>query len=356
MSLTIAELSDHLTANGLKNYVQGDDGTSVSAVNTLEEAGPGDVTFLTNPKYRDLVARTRASALIVGPDLAVSTPMVTLVCDNAYAALTLAIVKIHGYRVHPQWGISPRANIAETAKIGAGANIGPGATIGDDVVVGDNATIYPGCYVADRAHLGSDVTLFPNVVIYDDCTLGDRVTIHAGSVIGEDGLGYAPLGGKWAKIPQVGRVEIGDDVEIGSACAIDRATVGTTRIGSGTKFSNLVAIGHGTKIGEDCMFVAQVGVAGSVTVGRNVTIAGQAGVVGHISIGDEARVAAKAGVTESVAPGETVLGIPATKISAARRQIMMTRRLPDMRKQIRALEAEVSRLRERIENGEIPPA
>src|SRR5262249_46304409 len=156
--------------------------------------------------------------------------------------------------------------------------------------------------------VGDNVTLYSNVVLYDDTILGNRVTIHAGTVIGEDGLGYAPYNGRWLKIPQIGCVEIGDDVEIGSNCSIDRATLGRTRIGAGVKFRNLIAVGHGTQSGDDCLFVAQVGLAGSVNVGKHVTMAGQAGVVGHIRVGDNATVGAKAGVTNNVADGETVLG------------------------------------------------
>lgn len=348
-AVTLAELSEYLRANGFENRVDGDESITVNAVNALDEARPGELTFLTNPKYRDMATRTQASALIVGRKLSVETPAATVVCDDAYAALTMSIVRIHGYRVHPVWGVSPRAMVAETASIGANADIGPGVTIGEHAVIGDNATIYPGCYVADHAVLGNDVVLFPNVVVYDRCRLGNRVTIHAGTVVGEDGLGYAPLNGKWAKIPQVGAVEIGDDVEIGAGCTIDRATVGMTRIASGTKFSNLIAIGHGAKVGEDCLFVAQVGLAGSVTVGRHVTIAGQAGVVGHISIGDNATVGAQSGVTESVEPGETVLGAPARPIDETKRQFALIKRLPELRQRIKDLEAEVRSLRDLID-------
>ena len=352
--VTLAELCEHLRSSGIESRVEGDNGVTVIAVNTLDDAGPGELTFLTNPKYRELASHTRASALIVGPKLPVSTPATRLLCTDPYAALSLAIVKIHGYRVHPRWGISPHATVSATAVVGANANIGPGAAIGEHAVVGNNATIYPGCYLADHTVLGDDVVLFPNVVVYDRCRIGNRVTIHAGTVVGEDGLGYAPLGEKWAKIPQVGSVEIGDDVEIGALCAIDRATVGVTRIGAGTKFSNLIAIGHGSKIGQDCMFVAQVGLAGSVTVGRHATIAGQAGVVGHITIGDNALVGAKAGVTESVEPGQAVLGAPAQPINDARRQMMALKRLPEMRQRLKELEVEVRRLRELVEKDGRP--
>jgi UDP-3-O-[3-hydroxymyristoyl] glucosamine N-acyltransferase len=220
------------------------------------------------------------------------------------------------------------------------------------VVIGDRATIYPGVYIARGSRIGHDVTLFPNVVLYEQSILGDRVTIHAGSVIGEDGLGYAPVNGKWVKIPQVGNVVLGDDVEIGTDCAIDRATLGSTVIGSGTKFSNLVAIGHGTRIGEDCLFVAQVGVAGSVQVGRHVTMAGQVGVVGHITIGDNVRIGAKAGVINSIEAGQSVLGQPAVPVQEAKRQVAVTQRLPELKKEIRRLRRELGELSRRFETRE----
>jgi UDP-3-O-[3-hydroxymyristoyl] glucosamine N-acyltransferase len=353
-AISISALSEHIRSTGLENTVSGDGDITVSAVNTVEEAGPGELTFLTNPRYREVAAKSRASAMIVGPKLRSTTDITSIVCDDPYAALCVAIVKIHGHRQHPQWGISPHAWIAETARIGPNANIGPGVSIAERTVIGEGAVVYPGCYIASDVVIGDNVLLYPNVVIYDKCQLGTRVTIHAGSVIGEDGLGYAPVEDKWTKIPQVGTVEIGDDVEIGAACTIDRATVGSTRIGSGTKFSNLVAIGHGTKVGEDCLFVAQVGLAGSVNVGRHVTFAGQSGAVGHIKIGDNAKVGAQAGVTDSIPPGGSVLGAPATPISEARRHMISVRRLPEMKARLRALDAEVQRLRRLIEEKAEP--
>jgi UDP-3-O-[3-hydroxymyristoyl] glucosamine N-acyltransferase len=347
--LTVGELSEHLATSGLPNTVQGDRGVAIRAVNTLEDARPGELSFLANPKYTDRLAETKASAVLVDRKVAVPDGVSAIRSDDPYAGLCRAIVAIHGYRKHPQWGVSDRANLAETAIVGANANIGPEVTIAGDARIGKNANIYPGCYVGDRCVIGDDVTLFPNVVIYDDCVLGDRVTIHAGTVIGEDGLGYAPVGDKWVKIPQAGRVVVEDDVEIGANCTIDRATLGCTLVGSGSKFSNLIAIGHGTKIGSDCLLVALVGVAGSTIIGKHVTLAGQAGIVGHHTIGDYARVGAQAGVRSDVEPGVTVLGSPAVPIAEAKRQMLMIERLPEMRKQIRALRAEVEELRKRVE-------
>ncbi len=215
------------------------------------------------------------------------------------------------------------------------------------MTIGRNAVIYPGCYVGPRCRIGDEVQLYPNVVIYEDCVLGDRVALHAGTVVGNDGLGYAPVGGKWVKIPQIGFVEIGDDVEIGSNCSIDRATLGKTLIGSGTKMSNLIAIGHGTQIGENCLIVAQVGLAGSVGVGNHVTLAGQVGVVGHIRIGDGATVGAKAGVVNNVPDGQTFLGAPAVPIGEMRRRLAHIARLPELNRKVKRLEKELDELRER---------
>jgi UDP-3-O-[3-hydroxymyristoyl] glucosamine N-acyltransferase len=334
MLLTLSELADFLSANGIPCDVDGDASVAVSSVATLEEAVEGQVSFLSNPKYEKELAKTRASAVLIRPEVDPPRKMNLLRTQDPYAGVTAAIVRLHGYRQHPQWGISPKASIDPAAKIGQRANIGPGAQIDAGVRIGDDATIYPGVYVARGCEIGDGVTLFPNVVIYEGCVLGDRVTIHASTVIGEDGLGYAPVGDKWVKIPQIGNVVLGDDVELGANCTIDRATLGSTMIGNGTKFSNLVAIGHGTKIGEDCLFVAQVGIAGSVNVGRHVTLAGQAGIVGHITVGDNATVGAKAGVTNSVEPGVTVLGSPAIPINQCKRQIAVVQKLPNLKNEV----------------------
>ncbi len=340
----LSELSEYLGSVGMANQMVGDAGVLLESVNTLEDAGPRDLTFLSNPKYERLLATTRAGAVLVNGKVALPERLNALRCPDPYAALAASIVRIHGYRRHPLWGISPQACIDPTARIGDNANIAPGAHVAAGVTIGKNVTLYPGCYVADGCRLGDDVICYPNVTIYDGCLIGNRVTIHAGSVIGEDGLGYAPVGEKWVKIPQVGNVRLEDDVEIGAGCTIDRATVGYTQIGKGTKLSNLIAIGHGARIGPDCLLVAQVGIAGSTTVGRHVVMAGQAGVVGHLQIGDNARVGAKAGVTQNIEPGVEVLGAPAVPSSDAKRQMILIQRLPQMRDELKELHQRVEQL------------
>lgn len=349
MGKTLGELATLLTQRGMAARVEGDASIRITAVNTLEDAGPGEISFLANPKYEKAVADTKASAVIVNDNFQTDRSIPLLRTKDPYGATAVLVVEIHGYRKHPQWGIHPQARISEKAKIGAGANIAPDVYIDDDVEIGARVTIYPGCYLSRGSRLGDDVVLHPNVVLYDGTILGHRVVIHAGSIIGEDGLGYAPVGGKWVKIPQVGRVVIADDVEIGANCTIDRATLGQTVVGAGSKFSNLIAIGHGTKIGEHCMFVAQVGLAGSVTVGHHVTMAGQAGVVGHITIGNEATVGAKAGVTNNVPSGITVLGQPAVPIQDCKRQMAVLQRLPEMKREIKKLQDELKELRKLAE-------
>lgn len=351
-NITLADLSAFLASNGFANEIDGPTAIKLKAVNTLEDAGPGDISFLANPRYAHLLGETKASAVIVGRDDPRPNGLTVLRCDDPYAAVTAAIIHIHGHREHPTWGIDPRAVVADGARIGEGADIGPHVTIRDGVVIGENATLYPGCYVGDGAVIGNDVTLFPNVVIYDGVRLGDRVTVHAGTVIGEDGLGYAPMNGRWLKIPQIGSVTIGDDVEIGAVCAIDGATLGTTRIGRGSKFSNSVVVGHGAKIGEDCMIVAQVGIAGSSVIGKHVTLAGQAGISGHLTIGDNARIGAQSGVHSNIEPGAEYLGSPAVKSMDFRRQTSLIHRLPQLKKRVQELENEVERLRKCMEDDD----
>jgi UDP-3-O-[3-hydroxymyristoyl] glucosamine N-acyltransferase len=345
----LSELAEIVSRQGLPCALQGEADRQIAGVATLEDAKPEEISFLANAKYEKALQTTKAGAVIVSRDQVVPEGMTVLRTSDPYAAVTMVIVQLHGYRRHPQVGIDQRAVIHPTASIGEGAHIHHGTTIAENVRIGRNVVIYPGCYVARDCRFGDDCVLYSNVVIYDGCVLGNRVTIHAGSVIGEDGLGYAPVKGKWQKIPQVGIVEIGDDVEIGANCTIDRATLGRTVVSRGTKFSNLIAVGHGTKIGEDCMFVAQVGVAGSVTVGRHVTMAGKVGVAGHLTIGDNAQIAALAGVMNDIPPEARVAGQPATPIKEAMRSFSLVQRLPDIYKQIKQLESEVASLRKALD-------
>jgi UDP-3-O-[3-hydroxymyristoyl] glucosamine N-acyltransferase len=351
---TLENLCDVLRRHGMQPTLEGAPTAEIRGVATLEEAGPGDVTFLSNPKYEKLLQSTRGSAIVLKPGVAAPGGRNLIRVAEPYAAITVLIVELHGYRRHRPLPEPQHVQIAPSARIGRNPTIHPGVTIDADVVIGDDCIIYPGCYIGPNCRIGDRLLLYPNVVIYDGTQIGHRVTIHAGTVVANDGLGYAQVNGAWVKIPQIGIVEIADDVEIGSNCSIDRATLGRTKIGKGTKLSNLIAIGHGAHVGEHCMLVAQVGLAGSVSVGHHVTLAGQAGVVGHIRIGDGATVAAQAGVTNSVADGETVLGSPAIPIRDMRKSMVLARRLPELNETIRRLEKQVAELQAQL-NGN-PPA
>lgn len=349
--MKLSDICAELQESRLPATLEGED-RDVVGVNTVGDAVAGELTFLSNQKYQNAISTTKASAIIAQSKIEIPGRISTIRCEDPYAAVTVAIVLLHGHRKHPRWGIDGGAVIDPSAKIGANANIAGGATLAAGVTIGDNCVIYPGVYVAEGASLGNDCTLFPNVVVYDRCVLGNRVTVHAGSVIGEDGLGYAPQGEKWVKIPQVGRAVLGDDVEIGANCTIDRATLGQTEIGSGTKFGNVIVIGHGTKIGPDCLFVGLVGIAGSVTVGRHVTLAGQVGVAGHLTIGEGVSVAAQSGISGDIEPNTKLFGSPALPMEMARRAYSVLPKLPDWTKRIKELERQVEELKGRLDRAD----
>ncbi len=346
--VNLSKLCEIISQAGFPTTLDGKD-IAVTAVNTLEDARKGEITFLSNPKYASAIASTKASAIIAEQNVEIPSSVSAMRCDNPYAAITVAIIAIHGHRRHPTWGLSEKANIDPGARIGTNPNIAAGATIAARTTIGNNCTIYPGCYVADGASLGNDCTLYPNVTIYDHCQLGDRVTIHAGSVVGEDGLGYAPHGENWIKIPQIGITILGDDVEVGANCSIDRATLGRTEIGKGTKFSNNVVIGHGTKVGPNCMFVGLVGIAGSTTIGKHVILGGQAGIAGHLEIGDNVQVAGKSGIHSDVPAGQKIFGSPAIEVRRAKRSAAIVKKLPEWTKRIKELEREIKELRNNLE-------
>lgn len=349
MPHTISALAEFLGTVGMPSTVEGNANQEVHGVATLEEATQREISFLSNPKYESALETTRAGAVIVGREQALPRAMTVLRTKEPYAAMTAVMVRIHGHRKHEQVGIHADAVVDKTAKIGENPNIHHRVTIKSNVTIGKNVVIYSGCYIAEGCRIGDNCLLYPNVTLYEGAILGNRVTIHAGSVIGEDGLGYAPVNNAWVKIPQIGIVEIADDVEIGANCAIDRATLGRTVIGKGTKFSNLIAIGHGTKIGEHCMFVAQVGLAGSVNVGSHVTMAGKVGVAGHLSIGDNVELAAMTGVMKDIPANARMAGAPAMPIKEAFRSIAVYGRLPELEKQVKQLEAKVAELTQALE-------
>jgi UDP-3-O-[3-hydroxymyristoyl] glucosamine N-acyltransferase len=321
----VAQLAEKIGAT-----VVGDSTASISGCQTLEEAQPGQISFLANPRYTKLLATTKATAVIAPLD-ARSDHVTLLKSSDPYFAFMQAMVLLYGHRQHPHRGVHPQAHVDSTATVGEGS------------------VLYPGVYVGPRASIGRECILYPNAVVYDGCVLKDRVTLHAGTVIGQDGFGYATHKGEHHKIPQVGNVIVEEDVEIGANVAIQRATMGSTIIGKGTKMSDLISVGHAVKIGPGGLVVSLVGIAGSTKIGHHVTIGGQAGIVGHLHIGDNVIIAAQAGVVDDVADQEFLVGSPATPASNGRKVLKLTAQLPQLLERIRQLEHQVEELSQ--ENG-----
>jgi UDP-3-O-[3-hydroxymyristoyl] glucosamine N-acyltransferase len=340
MTMTVDELAQRIGARS-----QGDGSRPIEACATLDEAGPGQVSFLANGKYVSKLATSEAGAVILDNDNAQQAGDRTLlVAEDPYYAFRNAMVALHGFRQQPSGGVSDQAVIAPTAQLGQDCHISPFVVIDEGAVVGDRCVIYPHCHVGAHARLGDDCVLHPNVAVYDRCELGDRVTLHSGCVIGQDGFGYATHEGAHHKIPQAGRAVVESDVEMGANCSVDRATLGDTVIGEGTKFSNSVTIGHGTKVGRHNLFVAQVGLAGSVQTGDYVALGGQVGVAGHLSIGDMAQVAGHSGVMNDIPAGVNYGGAPAGPLKELFRIHAHLRKLPELSQTVKSLTKRIARL------------
>ncbi|GAB4367732.1 MAG: UDP-3-O-(3-hydroxymyristoyl)glucosamine N-acyltransferase [Deltaproteobacteria bacterium] len=310
----------------------------VRGIAPIESAGPGEITFLANPKYLRFVRETGADAVIAREPVE-GAPTRFLVADNPYLAFARAVEIFHP-ATRPAPGISPLAFVHPTARIGSEATVSPFSVVQEGAVVGDRTILHPGVCLGEGVRVGEDCLLHPNVVVYRDVRIGSRVILHAGCVIGSDGFGFAPSEEGYRKIPQVGTVEIGDDVEIGANTTIDRAALGVTRVCRGTKLDNLVQVGHNVVIGEDTVIAAQTGISGSVRIGRRVMIGGQAGVAGHLSIGDGVQVGAKSGIASSLSAGESRAwsGIPAVPHWTWLRISGLLPKLPELFRRVRRLE------------------
>jgi UDP-3-O-[3-hydroxymyristoyl] glucosamine N-acyltransferase len=321
---------------------------AVQGIASIEDAEPGEITFLSNSRYAKFLPETKAAAVIVPRGLTPPPGVRLLEVDDAY----LAFVRILGLfdsrsRGDVAQGIHPSAVIAPDATLGENVSVGPCAVIGRSVTVGKDTVIGPGSVVMSGSRIGSGCLFYPNVTIMDGCSVGDRVIIHAGAVIGSDGFGFAPEGRTLRKIPQIGRVRIEDDVEIGACTCIDRAAFGETVIARGAKLDNLIQVAHNVKIGYSTVIASQTGISGSTTIGTGVKIGGQAGFAGHLTVGDGASVGAQGGVTKDVPPGEIVSGYPAKNHQQAMRLEAALRRLPDLLKTVKQQEQRIGEL-ERI--------
>jgi len=337
MKKTLQEIADHLGGT-----LAGDGSVVIGGLATLDDAGEGQLTFLANPKYAAKVATTGASAVLL-PEGGNAHGKNAIFHANPYLAFAKLLTLFFTKPAKPQ-GVMPGAFVAEGAKLGADVSVYPGAYVGPGVTVGQRVTLHPGVVLYAGVTVGDDVTLYANVSVREGCRIGNRVTVHDGTVIGSDGLGYAPDGKAWYKIPQIGIVIVEDDVEIGSNVSIDRAALEATRIGRGTKIDNLVQIAHNCVLGEDCMICSQVGISGSTKVGNHVIMGGQVGAAGHITVGNDVVVAAKSGIPNSVADNQIIGGIPAVPHREWLKVSGILPKLPEFRKTLIALEKRVAEL------------
>jgi UDP-3-O-[3-hydroxymyristoyl] glucosamine N-acyltransferase len=336
------------------SQLRGDGSIEIHAIAPIEEAGPGTITFVANPRYRPYLQRTRASAVIVASSEG-EVPVPSLRSPDPYLVFAKTLELFYTPPPLPH-GIHPTAVIARTARVPNDANIGAYCVIGDDVVLGDGARLDAHVVIYPQVRIGESFRAHAHVVVRERVSIGRRVTLHSGCIIGSDGFGYVMAEGGARKIVQAGNVVIEDDVEIGANTTIDRATVGATVIHRGAKLDNLVMVAHGCSIGEGAALAAQVGLSGSTRVGRFVRMGGQVGSAGHLSIGDGAQVAAQSGVPNDVPAGATVGGYPAVDIHVWRRLSAALPRLPDLLRRVRRLESAVGIRSPGAAAGASPPA
>ncbi len=327
MTLTTAEIAKQLAGE-----VLGDANAPLTGFAMIDRAQAGDLTFAENAEYFAAAEASAATAIIAGKD-ATSTKKIVIRVANPRLAFAKALAI---FFPEPKFvpGIHPSAVIATSAQIDPTAHIGPHCTIAERVKIGANVVLQSGNFIGDDSVIGAGANLFPNVTIYSRTQIGKRVRIHAGAVIGADGFGYVFDTSFHRKVPQVGHVIIGDDVEIGANTTVDRGALGATVIGKGTKIDNLVQVGHNVEIGEHSILCAQVGIAGSAKLGSYTVLAGQVGIAGHIKIGNKVTIGSKSGVMHNIPDGETWLGIPAQPDKQAKRMMIALQRLPDLFKKI----------------------
>lgn len=343
MQFTAAQIA--MLING---KVEGDEQATVGSFGKIEEARQNQLSFLANPKYEEYLYSSKASVIIVNDDLEVKEPVTpTLIrVPNAYSAFASLLEKYQQLMNEQLSGIQEPAHIASSATIGENIFVGAFSYVGERVTLADNVKIFPMSYIGDGVKIGENTMIMPGVKIYHHCVIGKNVIIHAGTIIGSDGFGFAPQpDGSYKKIPQIGNVVIEDNVEVGANATIDRATIGSTIIRSGSKLDNLIQVAHNVEIGKNTVVAAQAGISGSTKIGSNVQIGGQAGIVGHIHIADGTRINAQSGVSKSVkTPNSAITGSPAFDYTSALRSQAVSRNLPELEKRVAELEKIIHQL------------
>lgn len=333
-SVTTGEIADLV-----EGEFRGDRSRPIRGARPLSTAGPEDLSFLANPRYQDQLAESRAGAVLVERGMAGDSEQWIRVADP-YLALARVLQAFFSEVPVPS-GISPLASVAGSARIGRDVRIGPFAVVGEGAVIGDRSVLFEGVSIGAGAEIGEDTLIYANAVVYHRCRVGSRCIVHGGVVIGADGYGFATSGGVHHKIPQIGIVRIEDDVEIGAGTTIDRAALGETVVGRGTKIDNLVMIGHNARIGKGCLIVAQVAIAGSSEIGDNCVLGGQAGVTGHVRLAAGTMLAAGATVMKDIEKAQTLAGKPARPIREHLRAEAHVRKLPEMLARLEAIEKQL---------------
>lgn len=329
--------------------VEGNTDAAVQTFAKIEEGIEGAISFLANPKYEHYLYETQSSIVLVNNDFQPTAPVKTTLIrvPNAYEAIA-RLLTFYQSQVAKRKGIHPTAVIAETATVGEDCYIGPFAYIGEGVTVGRGSQIYSHVVVEQGAKVGEDCLIYPNVSIYHDCEVGNRVILHSGSVIGADGFGFAPAADGYEKIPQIGRVIIEDDVEIGANTCVDRSTMGATVVRHGVKLDNLVQVAHNCEVGANTVMSAQVGVAGSTKIGEWCMFGGQVGIAGHAVIGDRTLSGAQAGIAGSIRKGHvTVQGSPAIDAKTFARASVVFKNLPEMYRDVNEMKSEIEELKKK---------
>ena len=322
--------------------VQGSGDPEITGVNTLESAGPDEISFLANPKYLPMLKSTRAGAVIVSPEHAGEVAL-ALVSKTPYQDFG-RVLSLFAVCQGSCTGVSDRAFVHPEARLGKNVTVYPLAFVGPRSIIGDGATLYPGVYVGEDCVVGAQTVIYPNAVLMAGTVVGEKCIIHPGAVLGADGFGFSRTPAGIMKIPQTGTVLLGDRVEIGANTAIDRAVLAKTTIGDDTKIDNLVQIGHNVVIGRENFLVSQVGIAGSTKIGDGCTFAGQVGVAGHLTIGDNVTLGPQAGVAQSIPSGKIMGGSPAVPQGTFMRTMALMPRFPDLFKRITRLEKIIERL------------
>lgn len=327
--------------------IVGDEQTTITGISDIENAVKGDITFLSNIKYRKYLDSTKASAIIVDEkiELTNNSKLTFLIVKDSYSSFALLLSEIEKLNISKKRGIENPTYINKNSKIGKNIYLGAFSYIGKNVVIGDNCKIYPYTYIGDNCKIGKNTIIYPGVKIYNSSKIGDKCIIHANAVIGSDGFGFAPLqDGSYSSIPQIGNVIIKNNVSIGSNTVIDRATLNSTIINEGVKLDNLIQIGHNVEIGENTVIAAQTGISGSTSIGKNSMMGGQVGIVGHLKMGDNIKYGAQSGVTKKMKGNQTVIGYPAMPKEKYIKSYIIFKKLPSIEEKIKKIEEKLYNL------------